>query len=70
MMPLTMAYIGTQLLIKKINGRDDTKRFLESLGFVTGSQVMVISKFGGNFIVNVKDTRVAIDESMAKRIFV
>ena len=67
-MPLTMADIGTQLLIKKINGRDDTKRFLESLGFVTGSQVMVISKFGGNFIVNVKDTRVAIDESMAKRI--
>ena len=49
MMPLTMADIGTQLLIKKINGRDDTKRFLESLGFVTGSQVMVISKFGGNF---------------------
>ena len=64
MMPLTMADIGTQLLIKKINGRDDTKRFLESLGFVTGSQVMVISKFGGNFIVNVKDTRVAIDESI------
>lgn len=69
-MPLTMADIGAQLLIKKINGRDDTKRFLESLGFVAGSQVTIISKLGGNFIINIKDTRVAIDESMARRILV
>lgn len=69
-MPLTMADIGAQLLIKKINGRDDTKRFLESLGFVAGSEVIIISKLGGNFIINIKNTRIAIDESMARRILV
>ncbi len=69
-MPLTMADIGAQLLIKKINGRDDTTRFLESLGFVAGSEVIIISKLGGNFIINIKNTRIAIDESMARRILV
>lgn len=69
-MPLTMANIGENVAIKKINGRDDTKRFLESLGFVVGSEVMIVSKFGQNFIINVKDTRVAINESMAKRILI
>ena len=69
-MPLTMADIGAQLLIKKINGRDDTKRFLESLGFVAGSEVIIISQLGGNFIINIKNTRIAIDESMARRILV
>ncbi len=70
MMPLTMANIGESLEIKKISGRDDTKRFLASLGFVIGSQVTIISRFGDNFIINVKDTRVAIDQSMAKRILI
>lgn len=70
MMPLTMVKIGESVIIKKISGRDDTKRFLESLGFIVGSEVTIVSKFGQNFIINVKDTRVALDQTMAKRIFV
>lgn len=70
MMPLTMANVGEPLEIKKISGRDDTKRFLASLGFVVGGQITIISRFGENFIINVKGTRVAIDQSMAKRILI
>ena len=70
MMPLTMVEIGESVIIKKISGRDDTKRLLESLGFIVGSEVTIVSKFGQNFIINVKDTRVALDQTMAKRIFV
>ena len=70
MMPLTMVEIGESVIIKKISGRDDTKRFLESPGFIFGSEVTIVSKFGQNFIINVKDTRVALDQTMAKRIFV
>lgn len=70
MMPLTMIDIGESVLIKKISGKDETKPFLESLGFIVGSEITIISKFGQNFIINVKDTRVALDHTMAKRIFV
>ena len=70
MMPLTMVEIGESVIIKKISGRGDTKRFLERLGFIVGSEVTIVSKFGQNFIINVKDTRVALDQTMAKRIFV
>jgi ferrous iron transport protein A len=69
-MPLTMARPGNSMMIKKINGRDDTKRFLESLGFVTGQSVSVVSEMGGNLILNVKDTRIALDRAMANRIIV
>ena len=69
-MPLTMAPSGSANRVKKINGRDDTRRFLESLGLVEGGEVTVISEMGGNLIVNVKDTRVAISKSMANRIMV
>ncbi len=69
-MPLTMAKAGQEMSIKKINGRDNTKRFLESLGFVVGGCVTVISELGGNVILNVKDTRVALDKAMASRIMV
>lgn len=70
MMPLTMAEMGQEMFIKKINGRDKTKKFLESLGFVVGEKVSVISNLGGNVILNVKDTRIALDEDMAKRIMI
>lgn len=70
MMPLTMVDIGESVIIKKISGCDDTKLFLESLGFIVGSEVSIVSKLGQNFIINVKDTRVALDQTMAKRIFV
>ena len=69
-MPLAMAQIGERKLIKKINGKDETKRFLENLGFVEGSEVTVVSELAGNMIVNVKETRVAIDRAMATRIMV
>lgn len=69
-MPLSMVNIGEKKLVKKINGKDDTKRFLENLGFVEGSEVTVVSEIAGNVIVNVKETRVAIDKAMANRIIV
>lgn len=69
-MPLTMMKTGEICTIKKINGKDETKKFLESLGFVVGSNVTVVSELGGNVILNVKDSRVAIDKGMANRIMV
>lgn len=69
-MPLTMAPLGTANEIKRITGRDDTRQFLEKLGFVVGTTVTVVSQMGGNMIVNVKDTRIAIDRSMANRIMI
>ena len=69
-MPLTMVQSGVQNMIHEIHGKDETKRFLESLGFVVGGNVTVVSELGGNMIVNVKDTRVAISKSMANRIMV
>lgn len=70
MMPLSMANIGEKMQVLKINGKDETRRFLNNLGFVEGSEVMVVSELAGNMIVNVKQTRVAIDRSMANRIIV
>jgi ferrous iron transport protein A len=70
MMPLSMVSSGEKMVIKQINGKDETRRFLESLGFVTGGDVIVVSEMCGNIIVNVKDTRVAISKSMANRIMV
>ncbi len=70
MMPLTMVKQGETNVIKRVGGRDDTRRFLENLGFVAGSIVTVISETGGNIIVNVKDSRVAIGKDMANKIMV
>ena len=70
MMPLSMMNIGETKSIVKINGKDDTRRFLENLGFVEGASVTVVSAISGNMIVNVKDARVAIDKTMANRIMV
>lgn len=70
MMPLSMARMGEPVRIMKINGKDETKRFLNSLGFVIGDNITVVSQLGGNMIINVKDTRVAIDKSMANRIMI
>ena len=69
-MPLTMAPLGTVNVIKQITGKDDTRQFLEKLGFVVGGTVTVVSQMGGNMIVNIKDTRIAIDRSMANRIMI
>lgn len=69
-MPLTSAVQGVPNRIKKVGGREETRRFLEGLGFAAGTMVTVISEAGGNMIVHVMDTRVAIGKEMAGKIFV
>lgn len=69
-MPLTMLNIGETGEIKRIGGNEETRRFLNNLGFVVGAEVVVVSAIGGNVIVNIMDSRVAINEDMAKRIMV
>lgn len=69
-MPLAMANIGDICTIVRIKGRDEQRHFLESLGFVIGEKVSVISKTGGNLIVSVKQTRVAVSNAMANKIYV
>lgn len=70
MMPLTMAKIGESNTIKRIGGREDTKKFLENLGFVAGGMVTVVSEISGNMILNVKDSRVALGKDMANKIMI
>lgn len=70
MMPLTMVETGTPNTIKRVGGKEETKRFLENLGFVVGGIVTVISENSGNMIVNVKDSRIAIGKDMANKIMV
>ena len=69
-MPLSMVNAGEANVIKKIGGKEKTRKFLENLGFVTGGTVTVVSEIGGNLIVNVKDSRVAIGRDMASKIMV
>ena len=69
-MPLTFADVGEENQIRKIGGKPEVRAHLENLGFVTGSRVTVISTMGGNLIVNVKDTRVAISKEMAGKIMI
>lgn len=69
-MPLSMARTGEKNLIKKITGKDQTRQFLANLGFVEGESVTIISEMAGNLILNIKDTRVALDRSMANRIMI
>lgn len=69
-MPLTMLNIGETGEIKRIGGNEETRRFLNNLGFVVGAEVSVVSAIEGNVIVNIKDSRVAINKDMAKRIMV
>lgn len=70
MMPLSMMEAGVPHVIKKVGGKEETRRFLENLGFVVGGTVTVISETDGNMIVNVKDSRVAIGKDMANKIMV
>ncbi|MDO5589680.1 MAG: FeoA family protein [Lachnospiraceae bacterium] len=70
MMPLAMVNSGEKYTIKRIGGKEETRRFLESLGFVVGGNVMVVSEVGGNLIINVKDSRVALGKEMANKIMV
>ena len=67
-MPLTMINVGESAIVTKVGGKDEVKSFLGKLGFVTGETVTVVSKCGGNVIVNIKESRVAIGEGMAAKI--
>ncbi|MCI5923585.1 MAG: FeoA family protein [Oscillospiraceae bacterium] len=70
MMPLTLASIGEENIIKKVGGKPEVKKHLENLGFVAGGNVTVITMMGGNVIVNVKEARVAISKEMAQKIMI
>ncbi|MCI1966407.1 MAG: ferrous iron transport protein A [Oscillospiraceae bacterium] len=70
MMPLTLANIGEENTIRKIGGKPEVKKHLENLGFVAGGNVKVVTTLGGNIIVNVKETRVAISKEMAQKIMI
>ena len=70
MMPLTMAKTGETVTVRKISGRDEVRQHLAELGFVVDSDVTVVSEIGGNLIVQVKDSRIALDKTMANRIMV
>lgn len=71
MMPLTMAQAGETNLIRRITGNDEVRQHLASMGFVVGGCITVVSRVsGGNMILNVKDSRVALDRSLANRIMV
>ena len=70
MMPLTLANVGEEQIIHHVGGNDEARRHLENLGFVAGGEVTLISSLGGNVIVKVKESRVAISEEMARKIMV
>lgn len=70
MMPLIFASVGDTNIIRKIGGSSETRKHLESLGFVAGSEVTVITAAGGNIIANVKESRIAVSEEMARKIMI
>ena len=67
MMPLGMANVGDTNIIRKITGKDEVRQHLAELGFVVGEQITVVSEIGGNMILSVKDSRIALDKTMAMR---
>ena len=69
-MPLVFADVGEEQIIKKVGGSQEMKQHLADMGFVPGGGVTVVSTIGGNVIVKVKESRVAISKEMAQRIFV
>ena len=70
MMPLTFAVIGEENIIRKIGGKEDVRAHLENLGFNVGGAVTVLNTIGGNVIVKVKESRIAISREMAQKIMV
>ena len=70
MLPLALANVGEENTVKKIGGSPELKKHLENLGFIVGGNVTVITSLVGNVIVNVKESRVAISEEMARKIMI
>lgn len=69
-MPLTLANVGEENIIKKVGGKPEVRKHLENLGFVAGGTVTIINTLAGNVIVNVKEARVAISKEMAQKIMI
>ncbi len=67
-MPLSMVNAGTPVIIQRIGGNEEVKRFLENLGFVVGTEIMVVSETQGNLIINIRESRVALGKEMANKI--
>ena len=70
MLPLGFAEMNEEVIIRKVGGTPEVKKHLENLGFVPGSEVMILNRVGGNLIVKVKESRIAINEEMARRILI
>lgn len=70
MMPLTLAQTETVNTIKKIGGNEETRHHLQNLGFVPGAKIVVLHKVNGNLVVNIKETRVALNADLAKKIMI
>ncbi len=70
MMPLVLANIGEARIVRRISGSPETKRHLEDLGFTVGGEVSIVSSLGGNVIVKVKESRVAVSDELARKIMV
>lgn len=70
MMPLAMAKAGEQVIIRKITGKDEVRQHLAELGFVVDSRITVVSELAGSLILQVKDSRIALDKTMATRIMI
>jgi ferrous iron transport protein A len=70
MMPLTLAKDGEVSCIKKVGGKEDVRQFLATLGFIPGASVTVITQTGGNLIVSIKESRVAVNRDMAAKILI
>lgn len=69
-MPLTLAKVGEVNIIKKIGGKQEVRAHLENLGFVAGGRVSIVNTIGGNVIVNVKESRIAVSKEMAQKIMI
>ncbi len=69
-MPLTLANIGEENIIRRIGGNPEVRKHLENLGFVVGGSVKIISRIGGNVIVNVKESRIAVSRELAQKIMI
>ncbi|MGM9624692.1 MAG: ferrous iron transport protein A [Eubacteriales bacterium] len=70
MMPLTLAGLGEENIVKKVGGSPETKKHLENLGFVAGSSVTIVNTLSGNIIVKVKEARVALSRELAQKIMI
>lgn len=69
-MPLSLANVGEENIIKKISGTPEIRKHLEDLGFVVGARITIVNMLGGNVIVNIKESRIAISEEMARKIMI